>query len=50
MTCTVCVYIFGRLSVLKNNRAKYRETCSVFPNLHHMIDMIPYLKMLEIII
>ena len=35
---------------LKNNIANYRETCSIFPNLHHMIDMIPSFKMLDIII
>ena len=46
-------HIFGRLSILKSNLAKYPETCSNFPNLHHMIDMIdmiPYFKMLHIII
>ena len=48
--CTVGAHIFGRISVLKNNLAKYRETCSICPNLHHMIDMIPSFKMLEIII
>ena len=41
---------FGRLSVLKDNLAKYLETCYFFPNLHHMIDMIPCFKMLDIII
>ena len=48
--CTVGAHIFGLLSVLKNNLAKYRETCLILPNLHHMIDMIPSFKMLDIII
>ena len=29
-TYTVGAHIFGRLSVLKNNLAKYPETCSFF--------------------
>ena len=49
-TGTVGALIFGRLSVLKNNLSEYREICLIFPNLHHMIDMIPYFKMLHIII
>ena len=27
---------FDRLSVLKNNLAKYRDTYSIFPNLHQI--------------
>ena len=33
---TLGAHIFGRLAV-KNNLAKYRETCSILPNLYHMI-------------
>ena len=35
-------HIFGRVS------GKYRETCSNLTSLHHMIDMIPTFKMLDI--
>ena len=45
--CTVGAHISGRLSVLNNNLAKYRETCYIFPNLHHIIDMIPSFNMLH---
>ena len=50
---TVGAHIFGRPSVLKkNNLAKYPETCSNFRIciLQCMIDMIPYFKILHIII